>query len=150
MLNFRLKTQTKQFQDQKEMAQQIKKYQYNGQGLEKEPARDPLDFQNIGSKEARQKKASPTKKDEKVSGALGVPAMSQSQVHEKNMSMFNNLFKYWCKKKTSKFLRIQDFYRFMVIFGLAPNQQLVQQWVQDFDKQIKKPIVSPIDNYVAK
>ena len=71
-------------------------------------------------------------------------------MHEKNMNMFKNLFKYWCKKKTSKFLRIQDFYRFMVIFGLAPNQQLIQQWVQDFDKQIKKPIVSPIDHYVAK
>ena len=98
--------------------------QYNGQGLEKEPDRDPLDFE-LANLIAYQNKhgGSPGKKQDKFKSSQLVEkeAMSHSKIHEQNMTMFSNLFQYWCKKSTSRYLRIQDFYRFMVIFGLAPN-----------------------------
>lgn len=119
--------------------------------MEKEECRDPLYFELPKKKQSQSKSQSPTKKDNKEQKDQGGDKnlMTQTQVQEKNMIFFRNLFQYWCKKKTSKYLRIHDFYRYMVIFGLAPNQQMVEQLIQEFDKQIKKPVVSSVETFIS-
>ena len=49
----------------------------------------------------------------------------------------NNLFRYWCKKHDSKYLRISNFNLNMVIFGLAPNSQFIEKVIEEFSEKIE-------------
>ena len=42
------------------------------------------------------------------------------------LQLITRLFQYWCKQKTSKYLRVDVFYKNMIIFGLAPNETFLK------------------------
>lgn len=53
--------------------------------------------------------------------------MSLQELQAHANKFLTSLFQYWCKKKTSSYLRISKFFMQMVIYGLAPNTQYLQR-----------------------
>jgi len=131
-------------------AEKIKKLNYMGLGLEKKKDRDPLDFTySLPAARKPTQRANSTEAEAPKPKADSGESLPLSRMQERNLQFFKNLFQNWCKKKTSKFLRIDDFYRFMVIFGLAPNRPSIESLVNDFDKHIQKPVFAPVDYFIA-
>lgn len=47
------------------------------------------------------------------------------------------LFKYWVKKRTSKYLRIGKFFQNMVVFGLAPSTAYLEGVLANFSERVE-------------
>jgi hypothetical protein len=54
-------------------------------------------------------------------------------------SLLTHLFKYWVKKKNSRYLRLQEFYKNFVIFGLAPSYKFIENVIETFQEKVIKP-----------
>ena len=46
--------------------------------------------------------------------------------------LMTHLFKFWAKSKASKYLRLPDFYKNMVLFGLAPDSDFIEKIIIHF------------------
>ena len=94
--------------NQMEQSSAIKEIHYNGLGLEKAKRVDPLEYlkkmsvKRKQSNEAQKEKSSPRP-------AQDPEVLSISAQQKRLNALLGHLFRYWCKKKTSKYLRMQDF-----------------------------------------
>lgn len=50
-----------------------------------------------------------------------------------------SIFKFWAKKETSKYIRLGQFFRNMVVFGLVPHSKYLQNVLFNFSEKIEQP-----------
>ena len=73
---------------------------------------------------------------------LDYDSMSIPDLQSRTFKFISSLFQYWCKSKTSKYLRIEKFYMNMVLFGLAPSTQYLEKVILNFEEQLQRPVVN--------
>ena len=62
-----------------------------------------------------------------IETGVNIDQMGLQELQAHANKFLTSLFQYWCKKKSSRYLRISKFFMQMVVYGLAPNTQYLQR-----------------------
>ena len=82
----------------------------------------------------------------KLSASKQFDQLSIPEQQGKIIQFLTAMFKYWVKKKTSKYLRLNQFFKNMVVFGLAPNTVYLEKLFHNYSEKIQQPNYSYVTN----